>query len=185
MGETMNGTAVILIIVGIILLTIIGIYNSLVNSYKKVERSRSLIDIYLKKRFDLIPNLVECVKGYAKHEQETLEKIIAMRNPGRNSSLAEKQEFANQTADAIKALNVVVEQYPTLKADTQFTAIQNHIADVEEQLQAARRLYNANVSSYNQSIIVFPASLVAGSKFTKRDFFEAEESKREDVKIEF
>ena len=85
-----------------------------------------------------------------------------------------------------KQLSVVVEQYPTLKADTQFTAIQNHIADVEEQLQAARRLYNANVSRYNQAIIVFPASIVANAAhLTKRDFFEAEETKREDVKIEF
>lgn len=182
-------TEIVLIIVAIVLVIVLGWWVSTSNKFKrmqvKIDEALSGIDVALTKRFDLLTKAIATAKGYAKHEKETFEKIVSMRNPGRNSSLAEKQEFANQTADAIKALNVVVEQYPTLKADTQFTAIQNHIADVEEQLQAARRLYNANVSSYNQSIIVFPASLVAGSKFTKRDFFEAEESKREDVKIEF
>ena len=109
-----------------------------------------------------------------------------MRNPGSAATLMEKKEFAQQTAEAIRFLNVVVEQYPNLKADTQFTFLQNSIGDVEEQLQAARRLYNANVSAYNQAIIVFPTSIVANaSHLTKRDFFEAEEIKREDVKIEF
>lgn len=181
---------IIIIIVAIVLVILVGWWISTSNKFKrmqiKIDEALSGIDVALTKRFDLLTKAIATAKGYAKHEQETFEKIVAMRNPGRNSSLAEKQEFANETAEAIKALNVVVEQYPTLKADTQFTAIQNHIADVEEQLQAARRLYNANVSAYNQSIVVFPASLVANaSHCTKRDFFEAEETKREDVKIEF
>lgn len=180
---------IILIVVAVLAVIVLGWWISTSNNFKrmqvKIDEALSGIDVALTKRFDLLTKAIATAKGYAKHEQETLEKIIAMRNPGRNSSLAEKQEFANQTAEAIKTLNIVAEQYPTLKADTQFTAIQNHIADVEEQLQAARRLYNANVSAYNQSIIVFPASLVAGTKFARRDFFEAEESKREDVKIEF
>ena len=177
------------IIVGILLLIVVSWWISTSNKFKrmqiKIDEALSGIDVALTKRFDLLTKAIATAKGYAKHEQETLEKIVAMRNPGRNSSLEEKQAFANQTTEAIKTLNIVAEQYPTLKADTQFTAIQNHIADIEEQLQAARRLYNANVSAYNQAIIVFPASLVAGSKFTKRDFFEAEDAKREDVKIEF
>ena len=177
------------IIVGILLLIVVSWCISTSNKFKRMQiksdEALSGIDVALTKRFDLLTKAIATAKGYAKHEQETLEKIVAMRNPGRNSSLEEKQAFANQTTEAIKTLNIVAEQYPTLKADTQFTAIQNHIADIEEQLQAARRLYNANVSAYNQAIIVFPASLVAGSKFTKRDFFEAEDAKREDVKIEF
>ena len=174
----------------VIIIAIIGWWISTSNKFKvmqvKIDEALSGIDVALTKRFDLLTKAVATAKGYAKHESETLEKIISMRNPGKYSSLGEKQEFANATSEAIKSLNVVVEQYPTLKADTQFTSIQRHIADVEEQLQAARRLYNSNVSTYNQAIIVFPGSIIANkSGFTKRDFFEAEASKREDVKIEF
>jgi len=159
--------------------------NALRQMQVKIDEAESGIDVALTKRFDLLTKALAAVKGYAKHESETLEKVIAMRT-GKGSSMAEKAEFANQSAEALKQLNIVVEQYPTLKADTQFTALQNSIADVEEQLQAARRLYNANVSSYNQKIVTFPASIVANSKgMTKRDFFEAEAAKRQDVKMEF
>ena len=152
----------------------------------KIDEAESGIDVALTKRFDLLTKALATVKGYAKHESETLEKVIKMRTPASNASLAEKQEFANATGQALNSINVVAEQYPQLKADTQFTSLQNHISDVEEQLQAARRLYNANVSAYNQAIIVFPGSLVANSMhLTKREFFEAEETKKADVKIEF
>ena len=181
------------IVVGIIIvlvLAVVGWWITTSNNLKvmgvKIDEALSGIDVALTKRFDLLTKAVATAKGYAKHEEETLTKIIAMRNPGSAATLMEKQEFASQTAEAIKSFNVVVEQYPNLKADTQFVALQNSIRDVEEQLQAARRLYNANVSKYNQAIIVFPASIVANaSHLTKRDFFEAEEAKRQDVKIEF
>jgi LemA protein len=182
---------IIAIVIGvIIIICILGWWISTSNNFKrmqvKIDEALSGIDVALTKRYDLLTKAVATAKGYAKHESETLEKIIAMRNPGKNSSLSEKQEFANATTEAVKSLNIVAEQYPTLKADTQFTSIQRHIADVEEQLQAARRLYNSNVSAYNQAIIVFPASIIAKqSGCLKRDFFEAEASKREDVKIEF
>ena len=181
---------IILIVVAVVVLSVIGWWISTSNKLKvmgvKIDEALSGIDVALTKRYDLLTKLVATVKGYAKHEEETLTKIIAMRNPGSAASLLEKQQFADTTTQALKSLNVVVEQYPTLKADVQFVALQNSIRDVEEQLQAARRLYNANVSSFNQSIIIFPASIVANaSHLTKRDFFEAEETKREDVKIEF
>ena len=181
---------IILIVVAVVVLSVIGWWISTSNKLKvmgvKIDEALSGIDVALTKRYDLLTKLVATVKGYAKHEEETLTKIIAMRNPGSAASLLEKQQFADSTTQALKSLNVVVEQYPTLKADVQFVALQNSIRDVEEQLQAARRLYNANVSSFNQSIIIFPASIVANaSHLTKRDFFEAEETKREDVKIEF
>ena len=184
------GAVIGIVVAVVIIIAIIGWWISTSNKFKvmqvKIDEALSGIDVALTKRFDLLTKAVATAKGYAKHESETLEKIISMRNPGKYSSLGEKQEFANATTEAIKSLNVVVEQYPTLKADTQFTSIQRHIADVEEQLQAARRLYNSNVSTYNQAIIVFPGSIVANKGgFTKREFFEAEESKREDVKIEF
>jgi len=192
MNVLLSGGAVALIIVGVIVLLaiiVIGWWISTANSLRqmqvKIDEAESGIDVALTKRFDLLTKALAAVKGYAKHEAETLEKVIAMRT-GKGSSMAEKAEFANQSAEALKQLNVVVEQYPTLKADTQFTALQGHIADVEEQLQAARRLYNSNVSVYNQKIVTFPASIVANSKgMTKRDFFEAEAAKRQDVKMEF
>lgn len=181
---------IILIVVAILAVIVIGWWISTSNKLKvmgvKIDEAESGIDVALTKRFDLLTKAVATVKGYAKHEEETLSKIIAMRNPGSAATLMEKQEFAAQTAQALKSFNVVVEQYPNLKADVQFVALQNSIRDVEEQLQAARRLYNANVSRFNQAIIVFPASIVANSlHLTKRDFFEVEEAKREDVKIEF
>ena len=181
---------VILIVAAILVCIVILWWISTSNNLKimgvKIDEALSGIDVALTKRFDLLTKAVATAKGYAKHEEETLTKIIAMRNPGSAATLSEKQQFAQQTAEAIKSLNVVVEQYPTLKADTQFTFLQNSIRDVEEQLQAARRLYNSNVSTYNQSIIVFPTSIVANaSHLTRREFFEAEEIKREDVRIEF
>ena len=181
---------IILIVVGVLAVIVLCWWISTANNLKvmgvKIDEALSGIDVALTKRYDLLTKAVATVKGYAKHEEETLSKIIAMRNPGSAATLMEKQDFAAQTTQALKSINIVAEQYPNLKADTQFVALQNNIRDIEEQLQAARRLYNANVSKYNQSIIVFPASLVANAlHLTKRDFFEAEEVKREDVKIEF
>ena len=181
---------IILIVVAILAFIVISWWISTSNRFKvlgvKIDEALSGIDVALTKRYDLLTKMVSTVKGYAKHESETLTKIIAMRNPGSAATLSEKQEFANLTTQAMKSINLVVEQYPTLKADTQFLALQHSISDVEEQLQAARRLYNANVSSFNQAIIVFPGSIVANSlHLTKREFFEAEEVKRQDVNIEF
>lgn len=185
-----TGIIVAVVIVVVLVIALVGWWISTSNKFKrmgvKIDEAESGIDVALTKRFDLLTKALATVKGYAKHESETLEKVIKMRTPASNASLAEKQEFANATGQALNSINVVAEQYPQLKADTQFTSLQNHISDVEEQLQAARRLYNANVSAYNQAIIVFPGSLVANSMhLTKREFFEAEETKKADVKIEF
>ena len=185
-----TGIIVAVVIIVVLVIALVGWWISPSNKFKrmgvKIDEAESGIDVALTKRFDLLTKALATVKGYAKHESETLEKVIKMRTPASNASLAEKQEFANATGQALNSINVVAEQYPQLKADTQFTSLQNHISDVEEQLQAARRLYNANVSAYNQAIIVFPGSLVANSMhLTKREFFEAEETKKADVKIEF
>lgn len=185
-----TGAIIAVVIVVVLVISLVGWWISTSNKFKrmgvKIDEAESGIDVALTKRFDLLTKALATVKGYAKHESETLEKVIKMRTPASNASLAEKQEFANATGQALNSINVVAEQYPQLKADTQFTSLQHHISDVEEQLQAARRLYNANVSAYNQAIIVFPGSLVANSMhLTKREFFEAEEAKKADVKIEF
>lgn len=193
MFQALSTTAMTaLIIVGVILLFLIIIvawYISTLNSFRKmlvkIDEAESGIDVALTKRFDLLTKMVGATKGYAEHEKETLKMVVAMRNPGANASVAEKAEFANQMTEATKALNIVVEKYPDLKASENFAKLQSSISEVEEHLQAARRLYNSNVSIYNQKIIVFPASIVAGSKYTKRQFFEAEEAKKQDVEMKF
>ncbi len=187
-----TGTIILIVVLSIVLLLVIilGWFISTLNAFRrmivKIDESESGIDVQLTKRFDLLTKMVQATKGYVKHEQETLAKVVAMRNPGSNASLAEKQEFANQLTQGLQSLNVVVERYPDLKASEQFTNLQRATVDVEENLQAARRVYNANVSHYNQKIVVFPASIIANWKnFTKRDFFEAEATKREDVSFDF
>jgi LemA protein len=179
--------AVLLILFAIIFFSWwIKAVNRLRREQVKIDEAASDIDVALTKRFDLLTKEVAVVKGYAKHENETLTNVIGMRRPAANASMKEKAEFSNQVTKAFDSINVVTEQYPDLKANTNFMSLQNQITEVEEQLQASRRVYNSNVSFYNQEIIVFPTSIIVRHYgFTKRDFFEAEEAKREDVKIEF
>lgn len=179
--------AVLLIVFAVIFFSWwINTVNRLRREQVKIDEAASDIDVALTKRFDLLTKEVAVVKGYAKHENETLTNVIGMRRPAANASMKEKAEFSNQVTKAFDSINVVTEQYPDLKANTNFMSLQNQITEVEEQLQASRRVYNSNVSLYNQEIIVFPASIIARHYgFTKRDFFEAEEAKRQDVKIEF
>lgn len=182
---------VVLIVVGIVILLIIlwyiGTMNKLRQLEVKVDEAMSGIDVALTKRFDALTKMLDTTKGYAKHETETLEKTIKWRQgiPA-NATLAEKQEFADSLTKVASGLNVVVERYPDLKADKMFTNLQNAIMDTEEHLQAARRLYNANVRTLNQIIVTFPQSWVARRiGMAKKEFFEAEEAKRQDVKMNF
>lgn len=184
---------VLLIVLGVVLLLIIivvGWMISTTNTFRrklvKIDESESSIDVALTKRFDLLTKLVGAVKGATKHERETLTEVVAMRQPSRGASIQEKQEFAEKVTRGLNEISVVVEQYPQLRANENFLNLQNATSEVEENLQAARRVYNANVSIYNQKVVTFPSSLIAGWKnFTKREFFEAEASKREDVKFDF
>lgn len=184
-------TGWILLIVGAVLLLVImwyiGVMNQLRQLEVKVEEAESGIDVALTKRFDALTKMLETTKGYAKHEAETLEKVIKWRNgiPS-DATLAQKQEFASSLAKVANGINVVVEQYPDLKANTMFGNLQNAIMDTEEHLQAARRLYNANVRLINHIIVTFPQSIVANAiKMEKKEFFEAEEAKKQDVKMNF
>lgn len=152
----------------------------------KIEESESAIDVALTKRYDLLSKMVSAVKGYTKHEEKTLANIVKLRQPENTATIDEKEEFSNQVTDGLTKLNIVVEQYPDLKASANFGKLQDASVEVEENLQAARRVYNSNVSIYNQKVVVFPSNLVAGWKnHSKRDFFEAENYKREDVDFNF
>ncbi len=178
--------AIVIVLAIIIAAWWISTSNRLKREQIKIDEAASGIDVALTKRFDLLTKAVATVKGYAKHEYETLSKVIEMRAPSKDASMKEKGEFATACTKAFDSINVVAEQYPQLKANENFLNLQNQITDVEEQLQASRRVYNSNVTVYNQDIVVFPSSIVANHlRCQKRDFFEAEESKRQDVKIEF
>lgn len=185
----------ILIIVGIVIVVLFLIcliwYISKMNQLRalevKIEESLSGIDVALTKRYDLLTKMLQTTKGYAKHEAETLENVIKWRNGvPTNATIEERNEFASSLAKVASGLNVVMEQYPSLKADRMFSNLQASIADSEEQLQAARRFYNSNVSHLNSLIVQFPSSIVAKKiNMTKKSFFEAEEAKRQDVNLEF
>ena len=181
----------VFVIIGVILLVIIlGWLITTINAFRrmlvKIDESESSIDVALTKRFDLLSKMFQAAKGYMKHEAETLQKVVAMRQPGHSAPMEEKQAFSNEVARGLQAINVVVEQYPDLKANTNVLKLQDATLEVEENLQAARRVYNSNVSYYNQKVVVFPSNVIANwKKFEKRAFFEAEALKREDVKFDF
>ena len=190
-----TGAIIAIVVVAVVLIAVIAIvawYIVTMNWFRqtkvKVEEANSGIDVALTKRYDLLTKALASVKGYAKHEAETLTKVIGMRTGNINElSLDEKSKLNAELSEVQRGINVVVEQYPQLKADTQFTLLQNQTADCEEQLQAARRVYNSNVSIFNQKRVTFPDSIVAKRiGFTQDlEFFKADEEKRQDVKFEF
>lgn len=178
---------VILVIVVLIALWLVGVYNSLIKLRNKVRNQFSQIDIQLKKRFDLIPNLVETVKGYAKHESETFEKVINARNSYTNAkSDSEKIEAANEMTQAVRGLLALAESYPELKANTNFLSLQNDLKEIEDKIGYARQFYNDSVMVYNNRIQVVPSNIVAGMfGFKEEKLFEAATEERENVKVEF
>lgn len=174
---------IIIIIVIAILLVLLIMYNGLVKKRNAVKQSRSSIDVYLTQRFDLIPNLVECVKGYAKHEENLLESITKLRTEYNVSKDLDKASLLNTQMNKLIA---IVENYPDLKASENFLNLQKNLTKMEDQLQAARRLYNMDVTAYNTAIQVFPTNLIASAfNFTEEKLFELEPGKCENVKINF
>ena len=184
---------VLLSIIGLIILIIliiVGWYISTLNRFRieleVISQAESNIDVSLTKRYDLLTKLLASTKAYMKHEKTTLEDIVALRQPSGNASIKDKAQFESQMQSSFDKINVVVEQYPQLKADSVIIDLQRSTANIENDLQAARRSYNAKVTNYNQSIIVFPNNIVAKRRdFVKKDFFEADVSKREDIKFDF
>lgn len=173
---------IVLVIVAVIALYIISISNGLNRSLVKIDEANSGIDVALTKRYDVLTKMIDVVKGYAKYEQETIFKTIELRQ---GMTMQEKNDANAAMEENFTKIAALAENYPDLKASENYKELQKSIADVEEHLQAARRLYNANVSSYNQRIVTFPSSIIANSKgMTKKEFFNAEDKKREDVKID-
>ena len=171
----------IIVVVLIIIISIISISNKLNKAVVKIDEASSGIDVALTKRYDVLTKMIEVVKSYAKHEKETLFEVINLR---KNMSINEKNVENKKMDENFSKINVVAENYPELKSSENYKTLQQSIAEVEEHLQSARRLYNSNVSIYNQMLVSFPASIIAKSKrMTKKDFFEADENKKEDVKI--
>ena len=169
------------IIIAIIIIYILSKYNRLVKLRNKVKQSESGIDVYLNQRFDLIPNLVECVKAYAKHEKEIFENITKMRAEYLKDSSMKKAE---ELHDSMNTILVTAERYPELKASEQFLNLQKNLSKIESQLQAARRIYNNDVTKYNTIIETIPTNMVAGIfGFEKCELFQIEEYKRENIDI--
>ena len=165
-----------------------GGYNSLVSLRNQVEEAFSTMDVYLTKRYDLIPNLVETVKGYAKHEKETLEAVISARNKAVNATTMEgKIEAENAMSGVIGRLFALAESYPDLKANTNFLDLQNQLKSIEDDIANARKYFNGVTRQYNTKIEVFPMNLLAGIfGFTKKPLFVvADEQQRQNVKVSF
>ena len=184
-----------LIIAGaiILLILIIGIYlgatyNSLVKLKNSVEEAFSTMDVYLKKRWDLIPNIVESVKGYAKHEAQTLERVISARNMRYSDMTSDEKLQANtELSRGLASIQVLAEQYPDLKSNQNFLDLNEQLRQTEEDIANARKYYNAVVRDYNNKTEMFPSSIVAGMfKFGKRQMFVIEnEAEKEAVRVQF
>lgn len=162
--------------------------NKLVSFENQTEGALHGIDVYLKKRYDLIPNIVETVKGYAKHESETFEKVVKARNMVHNATTTEEKiQAENELSRTLRGLNVVVEQYPELKANTGFLDLQGQLKSIESELANARKYFNATVQHFNTKIRLFPTSIIASIMHLKKlPYFELEsEQERQNVKVQF
>ncbi|OGF20866.1 hypothetical protein A2Y83_04220 [Candidatus Falkowbacteria bacterium RBG_13_39_14] len=172
----------------ILILWLIAIYNGLIRSKNRTEEAWSDIDVQLKRRYDLIPNLINTVKGYAAHEKELFEKVTQARTQAMGAgSPKDKAAAENALSGTLKSLFAVAENYPNLKANENFAKLHDELSDTENKIQAARRFYNGNVRDLNIKLEVFPTNLIAGALgFKKRDFFEIEDEKeRENVEVKF
>lgn len=178
--------APITLVVGALVFAV-GLYNGLVRAKVIVDEAWSGIDVQLKRRYDLIPNIVETIKGYAKHEKDTFEKVTMLRSQAmQTSDVAEKGKLENQLTQTLKSLFAVAENYPELKANENFLNLQGTLNEIENEIQGARRYYNGAVRDYNTKIMVFPNNLIAGLLgFKSREFFEADEAEKENVKVSF
>ena len=187
-GGLLIGLLVPLGIIVIVAIFVIGIYNTLVRLRNQVDNAWSQIDVQLKRRHDLIPNLVETAKGYMKHEQDTFTKITEARSRAMGAgNVADAAKAEGALTDALSKFMLVVENYPDLKANANFLSLQETLTSTENKISFARQGYNDQVLFYNNKIQMFPSNVVAGMfSFTKRDFFEIEnEAEREAPKVSF
>ena len=179
---------IIIAIVIVLVVIAIGMYNSFIKLKNSCEEAFSTMDVYMKKRFDLIPNLVETVKGYASHEKETLEKVIAARNNLQNAATPEeKLAGENALQGTLKTLFAVAEAYPDLKANTNFLDLQNQLQSVENDIANSRKYYNAVVKQFNTKCEMFPSNIIASIfHFEKKPMFEVDSAEeRKNVEVKF
>jgi LemA protein len=178
---------IFVVIVVAVLLYLLFVYNSLITLKMRVSEAFSQIDVQLKRRTDLIPNLVEAVKGYAKHEKQLLEKVTEQRANLVNAKGAmEKAKANNQISEALKSLFAVAENYPDLKASQNFMELQQELSDTEDKIAYSRQFYNSNVMEFNTKIAVFPNTIFAGVLgFKSAEFFGVEEKDKQPVKVSF
>lgn len=182
----MSITTIVLIAVGIVVLMIIIMYNSLIGKKNRVDNALGSIDVMLKKRYDLIPNLVAMVQQYMKHEKSVLTEITALRARAVNQNISpdEKVELDNKITGALSGIFVAVENYPDLKANQNFLQLQGSLNEIEEQISAARRAYNASVTEYNNAVEMFPTSIFASMmSYKRRNFFTIPEVERQNVNV--
>lgn len=179
---------IILIIVAVVIIWAILSYNRFVRLINRAKEAWADIDVQLKRRYDLIPNLVNTVKGYAAHESATFEKVTNARSAAMGAkTLPEQAEAENQLTSTLKSLFAIAEAYPDLKANQNFLELQRELTDTEDKIQAARRFYNTNVRDLNTSIQSFPGNVISGIfNFSKMEFFGTEnDTEREPVKVQF
>lgn len=183
----MSPLSLILIILAVLVVYVVVVFNGLVRLRNRTSEAWSDIDVQLKRRYDLIPNLISTVKGYAAHEAGVFDRVTKARAQAmQGGSLADKAASENMLTDALKSLFAVAENYPDLKANQNFLELQRELSDTENKIQAARRFYNGNVLDLNNKIDMFPSNIIAGMfRFAKKEFFEVADGEKQPVKVEF
>lgn len=183
----MSITVVLIGVIVLVALYLIGTYNGLVVLKTRIQEAFSGIDVQLKRRADLIPNLVETVKGYAKHEKSVFENVTKARSSLLSAQTPqEKAEANNQLSTALKSLFAVAEAYPDLKASTNFQELQRQLEDTEDKIAYSRQFYNSNVLDYNTKVKIFPTNIIAGMfSFKEEQFFAANEEERKKIDVKF
>ena len=179
---------IIICIIVVFIIAIIGLYNGLVKSRQKVKNAWSQIDVQLQRRFDLIPNLVESVKGYMKHESEVLQKVTELRTSwGNANSVGEKAKLDNQLSNSLKSIMAIAENYPDLKANQNFSELQEELRNTENKISFSRQFYNDSVTMYNTKLEVIPSNIIASMfNFKQEELFEVENADvRKNVKVNF
>ena len=179
---------IVLAVIAVLIILVISMYNSLVRLRQKVKNSWSQIDVQLQRRFDLIPNLVETVKGYMAHENDVLTKVAELRTSWANAgTVAEKANLDNQLSGALKTIMAVSESYPELKANQNFSELQQELQNTENKISFSRQFYNDSVTMYNTKLEVFPSNIIASMfGFKAEEFFKVEsEEARKNVKVDF
>ncbi len=177
---------ILVVILAVIVLAVILIYNSLVRLKLRAENAWSQIDVQLKRRYDLIPNLVSTVKGYMKHEKGVLTEVTNARAALISGSMKDKAKASNQITEALKSIFAVAESYPQLKANENFKLLQEELSGTESKIAYSRQFYNDSVMELNQAVKTFPRNILAGMfNFAEREFFETAAAEKKNVKVEF